>query len=548
MVVKTLTLMDFNGRRVALKLFLFSLWFLTTIPVYSMYIPQKPTRQSALAAFERNDNELALRQFSELSATYPKDPLYKYYCGACLVKLEREPARAAILLNDAINGSAAIRTVPADCIFWLGRAQQMSGNFSEAILSYDKFISQAGKKMAKEKNVPDFIKQCQEKKGIVEEPVLVSGVIAANEPVEKIAVEKQNDSLNDSLSDPLENPSSGYDSLLSRALAFQVSSDSLSGLAEKLRTRLAVEDGPARNDLKIQSQNFDKLALDKRRKADAIMAEAGKLNKGVILSDTVRAEPLVKAEPEVKDTLIQARPVTLTTTGVAAQGKSVFSEFEILEKPVWKPDEKVVVNPEVPPGLVYRIQVAVFRNPVSPSYFKGIKPVHGFRNETSGITSYYAGMFRRLADASKALAKVRGLGFKDSFVASLMDKKTISSDRAALLEKEWGTKPLYTIKPAETDTVPQTLVFRIEVKRSPKPLPADQVENMKKMAGTRGFDIIVTEKKQSVYLAGKFLTFKSASEFADLLVRNGYRDSKVVAYLGEREIPVETAKQLFDEH
>jgi len=129
-----------------------------------------------------------------------------------------------------------------------------------------------------------------------------------------------------------------------------------------------------------------------------------------------------------------------------------------------------------------------------------------------------------------------------------MDKKTVSADRAAVLEKEWGTKPLYTIKPSAPDTTPRTLVFRVEIKRSPKPLPAPQVEDMKKLAGTRGFDIIVTEKKVSVYLAGKFLTFKSATEYADLLIRNGYRDSKVVAYLGNSEIPVETAKQLFDEH
>jgi hypothetical protein len=88
----------------------------------------------------------------------------------------------------------------------------------------------------------------------------------------------------------------------------------------------------------------------------------------------------------------------------------------------------------------------------------------------------------------------------------------------------------------------------LRVKRSAKPVPAEQVENMKKMAGTRGFDIIKTEKKESIYLAGTFLTFKSASEYADLLIRNGYRDSKVVAYLGNREIPVETAKQLFEEH
>jgi hypothetical protein len=299
----------------------------------------------------------------------------------------------------------------------------------------------------------------------------------------------------------------------------------------------------------MKLQSTEKQALEYRNKAEAAMAEARKLNGKEPLPDTAKAEPQVQVaeEPVVADSVNHHNPVVAKVAIDVIPEKEIFSEFEIIEKPVYKPDEKVAVNPEVPPGLIYRIQVAVFKNPVAPSYFKGIKPINGFRNPANGITTYYAGMFRKSADASKALAKVRGLGFKDSFVSPLMDKKTVSPDRAAVLEKEWGTKPLYTLKPAAPDTVPKTLVFRVEVKRSPKPLPADQVGNIKKLAGTRGFDIIVTDKKVSIYLAGKFLTFKSASEYADLMVRNGYRDSKVVAYLGTREIPVETAKALFEE-
>jgi hypothetical protein len=47
-------------------------------------------------------------------------------------------------------------------------------------------------------------------------------------------------------------------------------------------------------------------------------------------------------------------------------------------------------------------------------------------------------------------------------------------------------------------------------------------------------------------LIGKFITFESAAEYTDLLTRNGYREAKVVAFMGRKEIAVETAKQLFD--
>jgi hypothetical protein len=82
--------------------------------------------------------------------------------------------------------------------------------------------------------------------------------------------------------------------------------------------------------------------------------------------------------------------------------------------------------------------------------------------------------------------------------------------------------------------------------RSQKPLNVVQLDNIKRLAGNRGLDVIKNEKGQNIYLIGKFLTFESAAEYADLLKRNGQKESKVAAYLGSREIPVETAKQLFE--
>jgi hypothetical protein len=204
----------------------------------------------------------------------------------------------------------------------------------------------------------------------------------------------------------------------------------------------------------------------------------------------------------------------------------------------------------MPDGLIYRIQVAALRNLAAPSYFKGIAPVFGFRSDGTDVTTYYAGMFRKLSDATKALSKVKGTGFKDAFIVAIFDKKNVSMERAGSLEKEWGNKPLAEIevKGIEKDTIPPTLIFRVEVTRSQKPLKADQLETIKKLAGNRGQNIIKSASGQNIYLIGKFLTFEDAAEYADLLKRNGLKDAKVAAYLGSREIPVETAKQLFEKY
>jgi hypothetical protein len=274
------------------------------------------------------------------------------------------------------------------------------------------------------------------------------------------------------------------------------------------------------------------------KKETSLNANAGAPQKNI-------GQQLIKDSVNQKDA--EERPISAVT-----KAPEIYSIFEVKAKPESIPDEKVVVNPPVPSGLIYRIQVAVFKNLVAMSYFKGITPVYGFKTEGAEVTNYYAGMFRRSADAAKALIRVKGLGFKDAYVVALFDKKIVSADRANILEKEWGNKSLIVVSQnapdIQRDTVPQTLIFRVEVAKTTKPLKAEQLENIKKLAGSRGLDIFADDLGQNIYLIGKFLTFESASEYAGLLTRNGQRDAKVVAYLGNKEIPVETAKKLFEKY
>ena len=135
--------------------------------LYSQNIPAKPSRQSSLEAFSKGNYEQAYKEFKELLLTYSKDPLYKYYSGVCLINLNREPAEAESLLKQALLNASVVKSLPSDALFFLGRSQQMGGKFNEALISYNQFLDQAGKKASKELNVQSFVQQCNEKKGKV---------------------------------------------------------------------------------------------------------------------------------------------------------------------------------------------------------------------------------------------------------------------------------------------------------------------------------------------------------------------------------------------
>ena len=549
----------------------FSLLMVIEIPfnnLFSQNVQTKPTRQSSFEAFSQGNYEKAYNEFRELLLTYSKDPLYKYYSGVCLIMLNRDLGEATKLLNEALQGGDAVRALPSEALFYLGRARQMSGKFTEATESYNQYTAKVGKKIAKEMGVPEFLQQCIQKKGEV-------GIVETK-PV-SISINEKSDTSTTEVKPLIKEPvqktaektdvpkvvlPTNYENLLNKAIEFQAKADSLLELAGEQRKDLEKLPPSEKPALKDKISNNEKFAASFQKSADQKYREAQlALNPGQDTSKLLKMTTEKPAKSAVKDsagTVTYKKPVTLTdkrsdtTKTVISSVKlqeEIFTLFESSAKPV-DAKEKIMIDPEVPAGLIYRIQIAVFRNPIAPAYFRGLSPVYGFKIEGTDKTIYYAGMFRKSADAGKAISVVKSKGFKDAFVVPLLDSKRVSPDRAALQEKEWGKKSFYSIEhvlPAtHTDTITPTLTFRVEVIRSLKPLTPDVVEGIRKVAGNKGLDIQFLEDGEIAYLVGKFITFETAAEYADLLNRNGYRDSKVVARLGEKEISVETAKKLFE--
>jgi hypothetical protein len=549
------------------QLILFCLITVIGIPfnnLLSQSTQTKPGRQSSIEAFSQANYEKAYAGFRELLLTYPKDPLYKYYSAVCLVKLNRDPVEAANLLQEALQGGGAVKTLPSDALFYLGRAQQMSGKFREAEESYKLYTDQVGKKAAKEMAVPGFIQQCKQKEGQVSN--------SETKPFESSKTQKADSNnigtkyaIKDQIKKnvEIENPTkvnlpSDYEIFLNEAIEFQFKADSLLELAGEQRKEMEKASTTEKATLKARISENEKLASSFQTNADqkyqeAQRAENQKPDSVIPLKETAgqTENKVVKDTSKKADNKI-AKAADIksdTIKGIKSQVE-IFSFFEALPKPITDKNAQIVIDPEVPEGLIYRIQIAVFRNPVVPAYFKGITPVYGFKIAGTDKTIYYAGMFRKSADAKKALTSVKSKGFKDSFIIALAGNKAVSPDRATLMEKEWGQKPFYSIDKAlpetRTDTITPTLSFRVEVIRSLKPMTQDVVDGIRKMAGNRGMDILFLQDGKIVYLIGKFITFESAAEYADLLNRNGYHEAVVVAWLGKKEISVETARQLFD--
>ena len=499
----------------------------------------RPSKSEALAAWESGDYALAYEHYNGLLLLYSRDPLYKYYTGACLVKMERDIPRAVTLLGSAINSSVNVKSVPDDVWFYYGRALHLSGSFLQAGEAYDSFARTAGRRLSAEYDVQSYIGQCSRGQGALGPEAVTVAIAAKPRPSE----EKDRPQVPANASKP-----SPTEAVNKQQVPANASKPSPTEAVSK-------QQAPVVSGLPAEYETVLAEAVRLQHEADSITQTSG---------DTVRAATLQSRADSLFMSLedpaaaVSEETVTVETLTVVTEKPPparLFSEFEVLSSPAYSERNPVPLDFAMPPGLVYTVQIAAFRNTVAPSLFKGLYPVFGGRRPGSDATYDYTGLFRRLEDAQQALPGARGTGFPDAFVIAMMDGTQVSMERARLLEKEWSAKPLPGREPVITPgSEPRadpaapvgTLSFRAEVMRDSKTVKPEVIEKLELLAGTRGLAMIKNNDGETVFLIGNFITFESADEYVSLLIRNGYSTARVAAYVGMHEIPVEAAKELLN--
>lgn len=632
----------------------------------------KPSRQSAESAWNSGDYETAYSNYNGLLMMYSRDPLYAYYTGACLVKLDRDTQRSVTLLRSALHSSQSVKTVPDEVWFYYGRALQLSGSYREASTAYEKYTKVAGKKKAQLNNTQQFIDQCAKSMGahdssanqtapvsektvktekqhisssvwhkndydrkiyyierynsksdsllriaqgiknqIDKSPGEVKGLmrsrvveletqagrylssadsirmILSNDGVDKIADTGSNtgyesDNKEDVTVNETDKPLKDiyvaksketevtvpgeYDIQLTRAMKLQFTSDSLNRAAAGLRRTAETVTRSEGTSLLESALKLETEALKCQSEADKIlmklepgMPDIEKVDEKVAAKYEIEvkddAKEEIKTEVNVEEKSDEKTNVEIIDKTVMTSESGVFSSFEIRSVPAYTTSDPVPVGSSDTKGLVYHIQLAAFRNPVSPSYFRNLYPVFGKLNSTNGVTYYYTGLFRTHEAATSSLPSVRSNGFADAFVVAFIDEVQVSMERAAQAEGYWSGIPLFytekqmTEKAAQVNKEPVpagTLVLRAEVLRSVKPVKSDVMDKIELLAGNKPLDIVKNNKGETIILVGKFITFESAEEYVSLLNRNGYSNAKVAAWVGNSEIPVESAKELIN--
>jgi len=259
------------------------------------------------------------------------------------------------------------------------------------------------------------------------------------------------------------------------------------------------------------------------------------------------------------------------TSRVASQLKPG-EEFKITAQPNSQP---IPVDPPVPSGVVYKVQIGAFRNPIPVDLFKGIQPLTA-ESAGNGITRYTAGLFTEFANADAAKIEIRAMGYPDAFVVAFRDGKRISVADA----RKGGAVPVVQSQnPVNQNTNTQTTISQNTNSQTPNnqvvntqpsnnanansfEAPATDVKSVqglfytvqvgvysRPVSAERLFNLtgLFSERTANGYIryaSGKYDNANAAIAAKNNIINIGIKDAFVTAYFEGERISMDRAAQL----
>ncbi|MEX2596723.1 MAG: hypothetical protein WEC59_07320 [Salibacteraceae bacterium] len=228
--------------------------------------------------------------------------------------------------------------------------------------------------------------------------------------------------------------------------------------------------------------------------------------------------------------------------------------FEIDDRPSagnYNERNPIPVDPPLPSGLMYKVQIGAFRNPIKPDIFKGIAPIIG-ESTSAGFTRYAAGEFNTFSTADNAKQRIQGLGFNDAFVVAYLNGKRISVSEARKMEsgesiaaevptsnRPAPNAPLKLIKqgPIEVSSIENTrgTFYTVQVGVFSKPVSSKDIANITPLQQEN------LPNGTYRYSTGKFNNVPQATEARNEARSLGINDAFVTAYRDGKRITVAEA-------
>ncbi|SDC21522.1 WD40-like Beta Propeller Repeat [Williamwhitmania taraxaci] len=235
-------------------------------------------------------------------------------------------------------------------------------------------------------------------------------------------------------------------------------------------------------------------------------------------------------QPKPKDIQASLKPDAKPSVAIAVKLKSNYSTGLIVADPFpYSSDNPIPFDESLPIGVIYKVQLGAFSQPIIFSSFKGLAPITGENLKSGTIKKYYAGRFFTLADAQVGLVLAKSRGFKDAFLVSWLKGKVVPLTRAQNFEER---------KPEADKAVPTDLsefptnnnkFFRVVIGTFEEVLPSGAQGIIGDYAkGKEVAKKLISDHVVS-FSVGNFANFEEALHLKEALLSGGFVEAYVAA-------------------
>lgn len=398
-----------------------------------------------------------------------------------------------------------------------------------------------------------------------------TGIVTANSS----AIEKQN-----TYKDPVAIEQ------ISKADLLNKQADELMTQSVGLKSQAAQQkNSDTKNTLYTQSEELTKEAQDKKLQASQLIAKANATeneanqNKNAQITKVSAtnndADILkVKTKNDTEEGLsiltnpAKVKPIDNSANIASSSSEIILSPNEVFEQksvPVYSAKNPIPINEKFPEGLIFKVQIGAFRNPIPQNLFQGMSPITG-ETTAKGFIRYTVGVFEKFTSADKVKNRIINLGYKDAFIVAFLNGKRIPINDAYAMaggipatvlqknnpadnttEKTVVTNPDNTIiqnttEPAEiakTQNVSgiQGLFYTVQIGVFSQPVLAAKLYNMKPLYNE------TTPNGNIRYYAGIYNSVSRAADATEMVNDIGISDAFVTAYYNGKHISLAEAKQ-----
>ena len=226
----------------------------------------------------------------------------------------------------------------------------------------------------------------------------------------------------------------------------------------------------------------------------------------------------------------------------------------------------IPLNPKLPDGIIFKVQIAAVNKHVTPETFKGITPITG-ESTTSGLIRYLAGLFAKFEDANTSKTQIRTMGYKDAFVVAYNNGKRITiAEALALLNSNHNLATTYADlnnktyisqgNAGNTNTTSVSadannsaglsnpinnikgLVYTVQVGVYVKPVTSGQLFNINPLYDEKMTNGYIR------YFSGTFSNIQDAATAKKSIIIKGVKDAFIVVYYNGKKITMAEAKTL----